>query len=237
MTFLQICQSFCGECGIAGGESVPSSVTGQTGELARGINWVKQRWKKIQNSNNSNWRWMRVGFTVNTVADDDTYASTDCTDVLTSTAIARFKRWRIQDRNDPAKIYLTSSGVGTQTWLTYLDWDDFKAIYRIGTQNSGFPAHITIDPQNNLVLGPAPNGIYTVTGDFVRSAQELSADGDTPEMPSDFHELIVYEAMQDYGYFEAAPEVLARGKELAAPLKRQLQADQLPTFRMAGPMA
>ena len=156
---------------------------------------------------------------------------------IASDAIARFKRWRIMDRNDPPKIYLTSAGVGTQTWLTYLDWDDFKAIYRIGTQNSGYPAHIAIDPQKNLILGPAPNDIYTVTGDFVRGAQVLSANDDEPDMPSDYHDLIVYEAMQDYGYFESAPEVLARGKELAMTLTRQLEADQLPMFRMAGPLA
>lgn len=236
-TFLQLCQATSLECGVAGGDTVPSAVTNQTGELDRIVSWVKNAWVEIQNRNNSNWRWMRVGFTVNTVADDDSYAYTDCTDALTSIAIARFKRWRFTDSHDPAKIYLTSSGVGTQTWLTYLDWDDFKAIYRIGTQNSGFPAHISIDPQNKLVLGPKPNGIYTVTGDFVRSAQVLAADATEPEMPSDFHNLIVYEAMQRYGYFESAPEVLSRGKELAGPLRRQLELDQLPMMRLRGPMA
>lgn len=235
--FLQLCKDTCRECGVAGGEDAISAVANQDGELGRLVGWVKQSWTEIQREHRSNWRWMRVGFTVNTVADDDTYAYTDCTDVLASTPIARFARWRFNDRNDPPKIYLTSSGVGTQTWLTVADWDDFKGIYRIGTQNSGYPAFIAVDPQNNLVLGPKPNGIYTVTGDFIRSAQVLAADADIPEMPSDFHDLIVYRAMQKYGFFESAPEVLARGREQEGLLMGQLRQDQLPSFRQAGPMA
>ena len=158
------------------------------------------------------------------------------TDTTTSSAITRLGRWWADDEDDPPKIYLTSSGVGTQAYLCYLPWDQFKALYRIGTQNSGTPAHISVDPQNNLVLGPKPNGIFTVTGDYQRSAQTLSADADEPEMPARFHKLPVYRAMEDYGFYESAPEVLARGQRKGAAMMRQLEADQLPPPKMPPPL-
>lgn len=235
-TYLQLSQAVCRECGIAGGDSVPSAVTGQTGELERVTNWVADAWTEIQNKH-PNWRWMRHGFTVNTVADDDTYAYGDVTDTTTSAAITRLGRWWVNDPEDCAKIYLTSAGVGTQGYLTFVPWEHFKALYRLGTQNSGYPAHITIDPQNRLVLGPKPNGIYTVTGDYQRSAQTLSADANEPECPAQFHRIIVYRAMEDYGYFESAQEVLARAVTKGNRLMRQLQQDQLPEPRLPPPLA
>ena len=235
MDYLALCKKVSGECGVAGGYAVPTAVTGQTGELARICNWTAQAYTEVQNK--PNWLWMRHGFTVNTVADDDTYAYGDITDTTTSAVITRLSHWRLNDRRDPPKIYLTSAGVGTQNWMIWVPWEDFKSVYRIGTQNSGYPVHITVDPQNNVVIGPKPNGIYTITGDYQRSAQTLAADADTPEMPSQYHMLIVYRAMEKYGFFESAPEVLQRGREAGDAMMRQLENNQLPGFRMGGPMA
>lgn len=235
-TFLQLCKYTCRECGVAGGESAISAVANQTGELGRIVGYVANAWTEIQNRS-PNWRWMRHGFTVNTVEDDDTYAYTDCTDTTASAVISRFSRWRLNDRNDPPKIYLTSAGVGTQNWMIWVPWESFSLIYRIGTQNSGYPVHITANPQDNIVIGPKPNGIYTVTSDYQRSAQILDEDADVPEMPTQFHMLIVYEAMRSYGYFESAPEVLAKGTEYGDRMMSDLRVNQLPGFRLGGPMA
>ncbi len=233
-TFLQLAQSLRQECGVAG--TGPSTVVGQVGELKRLVDWVSEAWTEIQNRHR-NWRWLRYGFTFQTVADDDTYAYGDVSDAVTAVAITRFSHWLLTDRYDPPKIFLTSAGVGTQTWMIWVPWEHFKTIYRIGTQNSGYPIHITVDPQNNIVMGPKPNGIYTVVGDYQRSAQTLALDADTPEMPTDYHKLIVYRAMEDYGYFEAAPEVLARGVKKGSLLMRQLELDQLPAMREPEPLA
>jgi|SRR3972149_405589 len=234
MTFLQLFVSFFEEYGFSG--DAPTTVVNQTGERKRMVNWLKNAYNDIQGRNN-NWNWMRVGFSVSTVADDDTYSYGDCTDALTTTDIARFSRWRVDDPYDPGKIYLTSSGVGTQTYLTYTPWDTFKGVYRMGSQNSGHPAHITIDPQNKLILGPNPNGIYVVSGDFQRSNQTLALDADEPEMPSDYHMLIVHQAARKYAYYESANEVLARANEEGNRLMSQLEINQLPPIGIASAMA
>lgn len=234
MTFLELLVSFHEEYGFSG--DTPTSVVNQTGERKRMVNWLVNAYKEIQNTHN-NWKWLRVGFAVNTVSDDDSYTYGDCTDSLTSASITRFSRWRFDDPIDPAKIYLVSSGISTQTWMVYTSWDYFKAVYRIGTQNSSYPINITVDPQNKLVIGPKPNGVYTITGDYQRSAQVLAANADVPEMPVDYHMLIVHQAARKYAYYESAQEVLLRANEESRILMDQLETDQLPEFRMAGPLA
>ena len=233
-TFLEGVVDLAEECDLA---SAPSSVVSQTGESKKLVKWYKDAYIEIQNR--SDWRWLRHSFTVNTVASDDTYASSECTDTTTSSAISRFSKWRLADTRDPPKIYLNSAGIGTERWLIYSPWEYFKTVYKIGSQlsNTGAPAHISFDPANQLVVGPIPNGVYVVTGDYIRSPQVLAENTDTPEMPSQFHKLIVYRAMQKYGYHESAPEVIERGRFEERRMMRQLEDNQLDPIGMARPMA
>lgn len=236
MNFLQLCAEVQRECDIAGTEI--AAVTNQVGDLNRVVNWVKQAWNEIQRRS-TRWRWMRSTFSVNTVVGDDTYAGTDCTDTRLAAAVTRFKRWWHLDDNgySNVKIYLQTAGVGTERWLSYMPWAEFRARYKVGTQNNAAPAHYTIDPQNNLVLGPKPDAVYVVSGEFQLSQQELAVETDIPEMPVDFHSAIVFLAMQKYAGFESAPEVMSRGVVEGNRVIRQLEADQLPQWGSAGPLA
>jgi hypothetical protein len=235
-TFLELAQNTARECGIAQGSTYPTTVTGQTGILNKIVNWVNDSWAELQ-MRPVEWRWMRVGFTLDTSAADDTYAFGDATDILTSATIARFTRWRVNDPDDPAKCYLTSEGVGVEYWMTYIPWNSFKTLYKIGTQNDGPPLHITIDPQNNIVVGPQPNDTYTISGDFERGIQDLTADGDIPDCPAQFHKVIMYEAMIKYGQDQSAPELITRGANYSNIVLRQLEADQGEQMTLPEPLA
>jgi hypothetical protein len=151
-------------------------------------------------------------------------------------AISRFKCWWAHDEDLPFTIYLQSSGVAGERELSYLPWDDFRWMYRRGTQTDGIPSHVSVDPSDNLVIGPKPNAIFVINGEFQRGAQILAADADIPEMPTDFHMLIVYEAMKKYAGFEGAPEVYDRGNEQGRVLMRQLEQNQRPQVRLAPPL-
>lgn len=237
MTFLQMCQRVARECGVSTNTTVPSTVTSQTGILADIVNWVATAWEEIQ-ARHQNWRWMRSRFSVSATVGDDSYAYGDCTDSIDSAAISRFRRWWPLDDegNNNIFIYLTSAGAGTQTRLSYLPWSIFRQMYRIGTQNNGYPAYVSIDPQNNLVLGPPPDGTYTVTGEYQRGGLVLDDDADTPDLPADYHMLIVWRAAQKYGEFKSAPEVFSRAVRTGNILMRQLELDQLPQMSTAGPL-
>ena len=233
-TFLNLAKQVRQESEIAG--TGPTAVTSQTGQLKRVVDWAINAWKDIQ-LRHPNWRFMRHSFTVNTVASDDTYASADCTDSTTATAIARFSRWWVDDLEDRPKCYLSSGGVGGEYWLIYIPWEQFKVLYKKGTQNNGQPIHITVDNAENIVLGPKPDAVYVVSGDFQRGVQVLAADGDIPDMPTNYHDLIVYRAIEKYGANSVAPEIFTRARLEGNRIMRALEMSQLPRMRFGGPLA
>jgi hypothetical protein len=238
-TFLELVNDLATECGVTGNASAVSSVLNQTGEAKRLVKWIQDAHTEIQNKH-PNWKWMRSTFTVDTILGDDTYAPTDCTDTgRLAGIIARFKRWwpYADDGSINIKRFLTSGGVSGEGYMTILPWPYFRSIYRIGTQNNGPVTNITIDPANNLVTGPKPDAIYTITGEYQLSALVFDSDSDTAEFPEDFDQLIVYQAMKKYGTFHAAQEVWDRGNIEGNKLMRQLEADQLPEVGLAPPLA
>lgn len=235
-TFLELCVDVRRECRV--GQSGPSTVVNQVGQLERIVNWVADAYTEIQ-QRSTTWRWLRSEFSLNTVANTDTYASGSCTDTIDNAAVTRFARWLPMDDSSYAnmRIYLQSAGAGSERWMTFLDWASFRQIYRIGTQNPGAPVHVSIDPRNKLVLGPKPNGVYVVTGEYQKSPQTLSADNSTPEMPEQFHNLIVYMAMRKYASGTSAPEVMSRAVTEGNSMMRALEANQLPAIQYGMPLA
>lgn len=238
MSYLTLCVATRQECRVAG--TGPTAVAGQVGVLKDIVDWVAQSHDDIQRQYR-NWRWLRSGFTVNTVASTDAYTYGDCTDTTTSAVITRFSHWLpIDDEGDSnLTCYLTSTGVAGETPLSYLSWGEFRYIYKRGVQSTltGQPVHFTIDPTNRLMLGPNPSAIYTLSGEYQKSPQTLSADGDVPEMPAQFHDLIMYRAMEKYGAANNALEVFQRGGFEGARMMKALEMDQLPMIRTAGAMA
>lgn len=234
MTYLSICQSTRQECRING--TGPTTVVSQLGLLKDLVDWVSKSYTELQLKRD--WRWMRSTFTVNTVSGTDTYAYGDCTDSRLSAVISRFGRWHlIEDEAPNVTLYLTSAGVGGENYLTPIDWAAFRDRYKRGSQSNSQPIHIAIDPQNRLVLGPAPDAVYTINGEYQMSPQTLALDADVPEMPARFHDLIMYMAMEKYGASKGALEVFQRGGYEGKLLLRALERDQLPMVTLAGPAA
>lgn len=228
MNYLQLAQRLRQEAGVPG--TGPTAVTSQTGELLRLVDWVATAWRELQNKH-INWRWMRRSFTFTTTTGQSEYASTAATDTTDAAAISRFARWISHDDYGcvTVSIYETATGVSAQRWLIYMPWDSFRGLYRFSAQTNGVPAHFSITPANKIAIGPAPNATgYTVAGDYQMGAQELSANGDTPDMPVRFHLLIVYEALKKYAAYDAAGEVYAVAKAESDSLMFRLESDQLP---------
>lgn len=235
-TNIELCRKLAREGRITASASTPSTVENQSGVLLRVVGWVKDAYMDIQNRHD-NWKWMRRRFSLNTVAGDDSYEYGDATDVDAGAAIARFKRWWVDDIYQPPLCYLQSAGVASQYRLVWLDWEDWDWLYGIGTQNAGKPTYVTVDPQNNLRIGPKPDGIYVVTGWFQRGNQVLAEDDDVPEMPADYHDLIWRRAIEMYGMSSVAPEVFTRSQLEASRTMRALERNQLPPVRLGGALA
>lgn len=228
-TYLQLCTYLRQETSDAG--TGPSAVTSQAGELARIVNWIDRAYTELQQE--KDWRWLRKSFTVSATSGVGAFAYTACTDTVSLAAIARFAKWYQKS----FKCYLTSAGVGAEYGLHWLPWDDFRRIYRYGTQTNAPPCHVSENPIQEFVLGPIPNATYSVSGDYQLGPQLLTANGDIPEMPTRFHMLIVYEAMLKYGGNRAAPDAMMRAVTEGGRLHSALLRDQLPQISLGASLA
>lgn len=140
---------------------------------------------------------------------------------------------------DTWRNYLTTTGTNSEIHMTYQDYESWRDVFQFGatrtTQTQ--PNIVTITPAKAIGLGPVPNGLYTVTGDYYSVPAELVQDTDTPALPAQFHMLIVYKAMMYYGVSEAAPEVYQEGEAEFNRMMIRLQLNQMPDIGAPAPLA
>lgn len=238
-SYLALCQTLAQEAEITQQSGVPGAVAGQVGQLMRVCNWVRDAYKEIQNRH-ANWRWLRKPFNFTTIPNQDAYAYTGINDALLigGTAITRFKRWWLNDYAEPPLVYLLTAGVSSQVPMTWLDFDQFKWLFRRGTQNPSSPIYISVDDADQIVVGPKPPAaLSVVTGFYQRGNQELVADADVPEMPADYHDLIWKRAIQKYAANSVAPEIYTRCNLEANSTMRALESEQLGGIRLGKALA
>lgn len=229
-TYLALCQKLRQNTIDSG--SGPTTVVGQSGQLARLVQWIADAYNELQQESDV-WRWLRHEFTLNTVAGTGAYAYGACTDVDAATPISRFSHWYWESM----KAYRQSDGVGTEFPLIWLEWPRFRRLYHYGSQTPSQVAHVSMDPAGRLVFGPTPDAVYVVGGEFQRSPQILALDADIPEMPTRFHDVVVYDAMKKYGGNVVAPEAMVRALAEGGTLRAALERDQLPAITYGEPLA
>lgn len=226
--YLELVQRLAFEVGVP-----PESITtaqNPTGQLATFCNWVNQSWLEIQ-SKHVDWNFMRVtpGISFATIAAQQIYTPTQA-------GIARgvVSAWA----RETFRVYTTVVGTPSEIRMSYIDYDDWRDLYQLGSLRTSQvqPVVFTILP--NLSLGlQCPLVGYTITGDYFEAPLPFSADLDIPSIPPQFIMLIVYRAMQIYGLFESATEVYSQGKLLYDAMMNKLENARLPEIRHAGALA
>lgn len=222
-TYLQLAARLRQECGGSG--TGPSAVTGQIGEYGRFTSWIATADEDIQRLHNE-WRFMVGTFTLDTVADDSTYLASDCI-----TPVTDLRDWKTQT----FKIYQTSAA--DETSLTWMDYQDWYEIYGTAQQTTARPSVFTVGNDQSIKLGPIPNGVYRVSGEYQKSVTTLVNDSDTPQYPSEYHMLPVYGAMMMYGRYSGAAEVYQDGDNRRRRMLTEMRRTQLPRVRLAGALA
>lgn len=226
MTFLELCAALHREAGISG--TAPSSVVSQVGEANRLVNWVADAWSDIQMSR-TDWTFMRGTFTFQTEQGKYSYTTLECN-------IPTVGRFRNFDYNK-MRIYQNTLGVSDQTKLNPSFYEDYLDEYLTGQQVQSRPICFAVQPENkNLLLGYIPNTVYTVTGEYHKKPQVLAAHDDVPDIPSEYHMMIVWEALKSYANFESAPEVLGQAEKKLKPYKSAMIQDFLPQVKLGRSM-
>lgn len=225
MTFLEMCRRLRLEAGISG--AGPTSVTGQTGDYEKVVEWVKSAYQDIQNTHDR-WLFLQGGFSFNTVAGTQEYTAT-------AAGITDLATWKFQQDGD-MRAY---SSYGDEQWLEYMPWADFRANYLYGSsrETTGKPTTFTVKPNNALVFYPIPHDAYTIDGEYWKVPDTLSANSDTPIFPARFHMAIVWRALVFYGAKVAAEEAYQHGAKEYDKLMDALERDQLPKIIWGNPLA
>jgi hypothetical protein len=243
VNLLAICQRTAVECGVASGSAIQtalSTVVGATGSLGRVVGWVQDAWTDVQ-MDHDDWSWMRSsvllggGATVPTIAGQASYPLGTGAGTV-GVAVDAFGKW---DR-ETFRCFPTAVGFQGEDYLDEVPFDTWRDGYMFGAQRSvkTRPVVVAVGPDQSLNLGPPPNGLYTVTADYFVAPSEMVADTDVPVgLPTRFHMLIVYYAMQKYAGYESAPEVMQRGASESTRMLAQLMAVRAPRLTFGGALA
>lgn len=206
------------ECGVSGNDLV--SLTGVTGESLRMVSWINSAYEDVQRRH-QDWEWLRTTVTFPTVDAQQVYT-------LSNIGISSaFSKWK----PETFRLYVTSSGYSTETFLSYQDYETFRDTWQYNANRTitGRPTVFAVTPNKSIALGMTPDATgYTIIGDYYQAPGTLANDTSEPLFPARYHMLLVYMAMQSYAGYEAAPEVMQRGVQKASELVAQLEADQLP---------
>ena len=235
-TFLELCNQVASDSATFD-EGAITSVSGQVGRKAKVVRWVNMAWRSIQNAH-VGWRWMQSEFSLTTQVGVQRYAGTSATDSIAAVSIDRFAEWICCGLGeDRVRLYDSTIGLADIGPLQFVPWEKFYA-QRVNTAaDNGKPTRFSIDPANNLCLSPVPDSNYVVVGPYRKSPQTLAADGDVPEMPIDFHDVISSVATGFLHLHDEAGQVLPLWKLRENNDFCRLEHRQLPPVTFAGPLA
>jgi len=220
MTLLELCQTLRSEAGIAG--NGPITTAGQTGELGRVVNWIKQAYQDVQDKNTS-WNFMRKNYAFNTVIGTQNYDSSYVPDL---------SNWKPYSN----RLYLNTAQ--NEWFLQFVPWEEFRDYRGFGSSRTqtGRPIECTINPAKELVLWPIPDNAYTIVGEYFRTPHVMVADTDTPIFPR-FQMCIVFNALMRYASYVNEPGVYAYAQKEYGKTISSLENDQLEQIKFAGPLA
>lgn len=115
--------------------------------------------------------------------------------------------------------------------LVSVPWDSFiDQLDRYGGIPAD-PAYITKDSQGRWRLGPTPKERVTVTFDYVRRPQILTAYNDIPEhLDEEYQDLIMWRTLMFYAKFDEQPGLFNRAQKEYMDIKLRFEKNKRPAF-------
>lgn len=132
-------------------------------------------------------------------------------------------------------VNAVSVGVSDQTYCHFIPYENWRGNVDRGTRPSSKPTRFTVHPDGSLEFDATPDAVYRIALDYKRSIQTLTANGDIPLMPVEYHDLIAWKAVENYCITRQDRDRLgAQAKEKASDLLGQLAAVCLPELTIEG---
>lgn len=226
MNYLELCQDMAREAGISG---AIVSVTNQTGEALRVVNWINKAYRYIQNKH-SDWKFLRTDVTFDTNTSSAIYTAA-------AAGVTGLGEWNFV--GDDWRAYNKALGVADEMELSYMPYDDFRQAYGQGQNRTsvGRPQIITEMPDQSLKFWPIPDATYTIIGEQFKAPLSLVAASDVPIFAPKFHDAIVQRALMFYGAFEGDAGVFGAAQTEFSRILSQMESVYMPEWESARPMA
>lgn len=214
MNYLQKVQALQEESGS--GSSQISTVVGVTGEILRLKNWIDTADLTIQ-SQYVDWKFLwREGAPIVTGIGSSDYVGPENLNV-----------WDFESlKIDGQKL----------SDVQYYETENFPT-----SASAGRPTSVFVLPNNRLRLYPTPDAAYTITADYwaVPQSMKLTTPQDTAQsvIPSQFHRVVIYTALQMLAKWENAPELANLAQDGIEQWYPKLEAHQLPGQHQMGTRA
>ncbi len=228
-TFLDLVQRLGVEAGIS--DDPIATTIGVSGQQLTLCNMINEASLEIQRLHND-WEFMRVspGVSFTTIADQMLY-----TPAQTGIVAADLTRWLLHT----FRIYNTSVGTPSEIRMDFLEFDDWRDLYQMGSMRTArvMPMDFSVAPNLSIAI-PCPLAGYTITGDYIMAPVGFAED-DTyePPIPKKYRMAIVWKALLQYSVDESAPEVYAKGSTGYDSLVKKMEIEYLPGISFAGPIA
>ena len=218
-TFLELLERLFDETARQG--VAPTTTVNQTGMNKRLVNWINTAYTEIQNLHET-WRFRRGEFSFSTVSGTSNYTPA-------SVGLNDLSAWFFIPNGDHLSGVTLYLNADDENHLNWFPWQLFRASYKYGSHRTmtGRPSAFSIKPDNSMELWATPDNVYTVTGEYLKSAVLLSGDTDRPVF-KDFQEIIVWRALMFYGAFEGAQEVYDHAQNEYNDALLKLEINQLP---------
>lgn len=216
MNLIQLAQRVKLESGRSG--AAITTLTGLPNADLRIVNWVADAWLEIQRMPR-NWRFMQRELDGPTVAGVRGYTGAELD------GDAQVGKWYPLSKEG---YFVTAEKEAGKAWrLRPVEkWDRFRDAFEVTESQPGPPQFVAISPENKLFVGPTPDGIYTIRAKFFRALTQLTAEDAEPDMPDDFHMVIVWRALMEVAAYDAANEVYQRASVNFDNLLDDLITDQ-----------
>ncbi len=228
-TFLALCERLATRSGAIG--AAPASVTGQTGRQAKCVDWIANAWELVQGLH-QDWTFLDGEWEGSLLAGSTIYAAAS---LGISSRFGEWKGDRRQGRHvyRPTTLHDPVAGAGDERPLDEIGYAAWRERYDRGAQTEGRPVHYCIAPDQTIRFGPTPDRTYKARGEYRKAPQELASNGEEPDMPARFHNIIVDRAIILIDEHDGAVNDLAGAIRSFSEKLNAMQRDLLPDISTA----
>lgn len=188
-TFLELVNDVERESGTVSLQSRTSDVTSPgSGRQEKIIAMVNEAYRQIQTARND-WPWRRSDFSHALTIGQTRYLPSDL-------GITSFSRWTPSNEDEPVfSVFDPTIGQAEESGLVDMTYRAWRATYDFGAHDAQRPIYYAIDDGARLCVGPKPDKPYVLRGSYQRGVHVLSVNGDTPIIPADHQQVVVWKAL------------------------------------------